>query len=125
MLDEMERLVLPCERGRTHTTTTFDRAAFSRVLPGKQHAYGALVITRFRCSLICTSGEGKAQGRPASLPYNFFGDLCGFGQFRCAMGTTRCTLVHLFEAEGTHRLFGDDLFAALVDLLRYGTACIM
>lgn len=62
MHDEMERLVLLCERGRTHTTTTFDRAAFSRVLPGKQHAYGALVITRFRCSLICTSGEGKAQG---------------------------------------------------------------
>ena len=41
------------------------------------------------------------------------------------MGTTRCALVHLFEAEGTHRLFGDDLFAALVDLLRDGAACIM
>jgi hypothetical protein len=25
---EMERLVLPCERGHAHTTTTFDRAAF-------------------------------------------------------------------------------------------------
>lgn len=41
------------------------------------------------------------------------------------MRTTRCAFVHFFKAEGAHRLFGDDLFAALVDLFRDGAACIV
>ena len=57
--------------------------------------------------------------------YDFFGDLCGLGQFRCAMRATRGALVHLFEAEGAGWLFDDDLFAALVDLLRNGATCIV
>lgn len=41
------------------------------------------------------------------------------------MRATRCAFVHFFEAEGAHRFFGDDLFAALVHLLRDGAARVV